>query len=172
MSSHENAICCCPRDSDGYGWASADPRLHTPTHTWSLLAFDHMLLSVPLRALTAMGMAGHRPTRVSTRRRHGTTHGVCWRSTTCCCWCLYTRPPAHARARQLPPARACAQATGRATAAAPAQHTAGPRAPCGGRMRAVLWPGSAGASLISADARTHIHVHCDSTRKPTVATVS
>ena len=95
-----------------------------------MLAFDGMLLSVPLRALTAMGMAGHRPTRVSTRRRHGTTHGVCWRSTTCCCWCLYTRPPAHARARQLPPARACAQATGGAAAAAPAQHTAGPRAPC------------------------------------------
>ena len=29
---------------------------------------------------------------------------------------------------------------------------------------------AAGASLISADARTHMH--CDSTRKPTVATVS
>ena len=36
-----------------------------------------------------------------------------------------------------------------------------------GHTPAVLWPGSAGARLTSADARTHMH--CDVTRKPTVS---
>ena len=61
-----------------------------------------------------------------------------------------------------PPGYGMTGSTGGATTAAPAQT----HLPRGGRTRSVLWPGSAGARLTSADAGTHMH--CDSTRKPTV----
>ena len=92
------------------------------------------------------------PHAVSTR----TTHGVCRRSTTYADAVVPTRaPPTHEHASRHP-ARACTQTTVPAVRPQQLQHKH-------------TWAQRAarrGAWLTSADTRTHMH--CDSTRKPTV----